>query len=264
MRRLPIYLSFFLSISILCASLVPLRIVEQWENAQIYSIGIASDRRLIPFSEESQDETLSSMWESDTESLPDDLVEESDEQQSIFAGEGSFSCTFDGVEKAADRLGEKIIVEEDADYLKFAFADCSLSVGERLTDEEVCLLLYQVIDSCTLNVPIRGRLERIVIAKRGEELLISAEIEADFSSLIEKVGLDWLPEKALFCLFVPFCVKNSEISADSERVILRCKSFDLPEILLMYGCGVAFGRKDYKEFFASTVRNVFVNAGIYR
>ena len=254
-----------LALSIICATVTPAAVIEKWEEEQLYSMGIASEKRLFDSSERDEyHRVYSSVFEAE-ETFVLNQEESQGEEESIFATDGTLSLRFD--DDALNRgnvLRKKISYEEDAQLVAFTYSDPPFVLKERLTDVELCYLFGQIVSSCNLPVPIHGRLEEISIVKKGEEIWLCAEINVFFAELIETYAIDGLPSEELFYLLVHFEVKDSEISADYDKIILCCDSMDLPETLLAYGCRVVFRSKDYKYFLGNALRNVFVNAGIYR
>lgn len=231
--------------------------VNRFEEGQYYSMGIASEQRLYDFSEKN--------FPSEGERSKDIAVcAEGEKRGSIFADGGSLSMRFDSEENEL-RLGvESKLSTEEMDYRSFAFKDRMEPLHDPLEDGELCYVFSRIVSSSTATVPIKGMLEEISFSKEGEKLIAVAEIDLDFSLLKAAYALAWIPEHARFCICIPFFVKESEISVDFDGIILRCESFELPEALLVFGCNAAFGKRDYRTLFGEAVKNVFVNAGIYR
>ena len=244
-----------LAVAIVGAALSASR-VAAWEDGQYYSMGIASARRLYAFSDEC------SLWE---ESKAIVCSEEKNRRGgSLFSEGGSLTLRFREEEPDLSESVERKAQNDDLEYRFFAFSDRLSPLIAPLNEVEVGYVFSRIVSSSTLAVPIEGRLEEITFLKEGSDLTTVARIDLDFSLLKGKYHLEWLPDHALFFLCVPFSVNNSEISVNSEDIFLKCETFDLPEALLIFGCNVAFGKKDYRTLFGEAVKNVFINAGIYR
>ena len=158
-------------------------------------------------------------------------------------------------EKAMKSIG----LENREEVLSFMTNSPLVPIGP-LPSEQVGSLFYLIIAFLNADVSIRGRLDKITFQREKEELFVFAEIDVDLSGIVERFRLSFLPQSARFSVFVPLCIKNSDLSADSEKIKVRCESMDLPESLLCYGCDVVFKQREYKRFFAETVGNVVRNA----
>ena len=249
--------------------------IERWEESGYYSMGIKGERRLFDFAEETQ--TAYSLEETyfpgegkdeadpasddDGEGQGEDSVER---EKSVFREGGTLVQTFETEDRdLAAGVRRKVPIEGEITYRDFAFQGRLPALSAPLTDLELCYVFSEIVASSTLAVPIKGELEKISFVKEEDLLTASAEITLCFTLLAEKYHISWLPDYAHFSLVIPFSVKDSEISVISGRISLRCETFDLPEALLIFGCNMAFGKRDYRTLFGDAVKNVFLNAGIY-
>jgi len=232
-----------------------------------------------PLSEEDPEEPLPF---SETEEGKEPLAEEENEIEeekcatteaalSIFSSGGTYQATSeDGfVPASALQVRESLcaaVTREECkeDFKSFAFTDRMSPLESPLNEEELAYVFSEIISSSTVAVPIRGELVEISFLAEENNLSASARIALSFEELAEKYNLTWLPPSAVFSLQVSFEVREGELIARSDAIELRCETFPLPRTLLLFGCSVAFGKKDYQKLFAQALKNVFVNAGIYR
>ena len=147
--------------------------------------------------------------------------------------------------------------------LSLATDSPEVTFSQPLDEDEVSLLFYLLVVFLEPDVPIEGRLVSVCFASDKDCLTVCAEADVDFSRIVKAFKLYFLPEYARFSVSIPFCIKNSEISAYYEGISLRCEQVDMPEVLLSYGCAAAFGERDYKRFFGNAVGNVLKNACFY-
>jgi len=255
--------------------------VAALEGSQRYALGIASERRMF----EVTDEVSSTLKEEGEDPLSKGESRENEEEESVaeacaeedrtLADETSFSVLLSGgfflMEEGfddpslAERVDEKLRWgETESDYRAFAFDDRMQPSDSPLTDEEVAFVIARIVSTYTLAVPIHGVLENISFSREGDDFFARAVIGLRFDELREMYSLSWLPSYAEFTLTVPGEVKESKISVISDKISLKCDSFFLPEALLVFGCNMAFGKRDYKTLFKIAIENVFINAGIYR
>lgn len=230
--------------------------VSDLEDELRYSMGLAGESRWFSFSEPVRDAVT------DPESIQNEPVAGG----SIFS-RGSGSKTFyieDLPAELSDSIAKKIPAEGDVDYRGFAFTDRLPPLTSVLSDEELVYVFAQIVSSAGEKVPIDGRLETITFVNNGEYLYAFARIVLDTSGLAEKYGIVGLANVAVFSLSMCFVVKNSYISVDFEKLHVHCETMELPEALLIFGCDLAFGKRDYKKVFEEAIKTVFVNAGIYR
>lgn len=247
------FLALFASCFLL-AYAIPLETISLWEDSFHFSMGLAGEKRLPGMSEQVPATT--------------GLISPISSQEaptSIF-GEEEGSCTFyfdvDQTE-IADAIAQKIPTEGPIDYRGFAFMDRLPALSAPLSDRELCFVFAAIVESATLSVPVTGRLEYVSMSKKGESLSTEAKILLDLTDLIRSRSLYWLPESADFTVTLEFEIKNTEISVIYDKISVRCNSFEIPEALLVFGCNVAFGKKDYRVLFGMAVTNVFKNARIY-
>lgn len=261
---------------------LPSAYVAKLEENGYYSLGLEGELRLFDFSEKGEGEKctveaeeICSFPEEEASFLPgeqeegppfgEEVAGEKDHtRHSVFEEGGTLIRDSDEEDVAlAFSVRSKVPIEGELIYRSFAFQDRLPPLTDPLTDQELCFVFAEIVASSTLAVPIKGKLEKISFVKEGENLTASADITLCFSLLAEQYHLSWLPDYAHFSLVVPFVVKNSEISVISNKIVLSCESFALPEALLIFGCNVAFGKRDYRTLFGEAIKNVFLNAGIY-
>ena len=261
-KYLLIFGVLFLSIPI-CATAIPRSSVKGWEEGGYYSMGIASKQRLYDFAESLQ----KAEREMDVFSSEETISEaEEREEGTVFTRDGAFTKRFDRPEEEAEaalRLEKKVLSEGEIDYRSFAFIDRAPALSAPLTEEEVAWIFYEIILSSSASLPVQGRLADLSFVRKGDRLLVAANISLDLSELSEQSGLSWIPRGATFFVAMGFDVRNTEISVDLDATIVRCESFELPEALLVFGCGAFFGKRDYKTLFGRAVANVFITTGIY-
>ena len=253
--KLSVAFLFLLASCFLLAYAIPIETISLWEGSLCYSMGLAGERRLPGMQEESA---------VITSTIPAFLPEES--SPSIFGvEEGCFTYSFVGEQKEllTSAIAQKVPVNGAIDYRGFAFTDRLPALSAPLSDEELCYVFAAIVESATLSVPIKGRLEYISMTKKGVSLSAEAKILLDLTDLIRSRRLYWLPESADFTITMAFELKNSEISVIYDKISVRCDNFEIPESLLVFGCNVAFGKKDYRGLFGTAVTNVFTNARIY-
>ena len=174
--------------------------------------------------------------------------------------EGAITCYFDKEEIDAEREIDALGFSESEDLISLVTEEPSAFPSKPLNGEEVCRLFYLIVLFCSPHLPIDGRLEKITIVREGENLTVYADVGACFERLSKNFRLDFLPAHVSFSLVLSFSVKNSQISANYEKIRLRCNALKIPDVLLDYGCGVVFGVKEYNRFFGDAVGNVFKNA----
>lgn len=248
-----IALAFSLAVAIFIST-VPSARIAALEEKQCYSMGLATEERLFTFSESEKEEKEEMI------SAPEEGT-----QDSLFIREGSLTVREEDLgEELGEGIKRKLGQEEEPDYKAFAFLDRISPASEPLNDLEFCYVVARIISSPDFPVPIDGKMEEISFRREKGVLWASVEATICFSRFAEAYRIEWLPECARFSLCMPLEVKNSEISVDFDKIILRCDSVELPETALYFCCNVAFGKKDYKSLFTRSVSNIFVNAGIYR
>lgn len=193
---------------------------------------------------------------------------ESDCEEEVFdafrgTSEESRSFVFD--ERSIDEGEEMLSLGFSAkeDVISFVTTEPKQTVDAPLCHEEVGRLFYLIVALFEPPVPVEGRLEKITFYKKEEHLLVCAEVNVILSHVLKMAHIDFLPTNARFFVCVPLSVKKSDVSANYEKIVVRCESFVLPEGLLCYGCEAAFGVKDYRKFFGEAVCNVFRNAYFY-
>lgn len=234
--------------------------VARVEDELHYSMGIVRERRLFVFGDESCSNGISAP----SVDLPIDPYD--GEEVSIFTRQtGNAIFLFE--KESADlslSIAAKIPTEGEIDYRAFAFEDRLPVLLAPLTDEEIVYVFARIVSSATERAPIEGSLTEITFEKEEESLRAFARITLGLKGLIDKYRLVGLPEQAVFSVSMTFSLKNSYISVDFNKTSVCCETMDIPEAVLLFGCNLAFGRKDYKALFGNAVKNVFVNARIYR
>ncbi len=251
------------ALSLFVRSYVSDRFVARLEEGQVYSLGLASESRLFTFSEKTQEEPRI-VSESLPESKSKEAVQEKPKAASVFYEGGSISMCFE--EEYPDlelSVKSKVPIDEELVYRSFAFQGRLPELKETLSDAELCYVFSKIVASCTPAVPLKGKLEQISFEKKEDHLNAYAEIYLDFTGIAKQYHIGWLPEGAHFSISIPFLVKKSEISVISDKIVLICDTFPLPEALLVFGCNMAFGKRDYRTLFGEAVKNVFLNAKIY-
>ncbi|GEM_PF-4819576 len=261
-----------LAVSLLFWNLSPSFVFSFEEKASL-TMGVFSERKYSPLDEGSNDrtnETAENEKEAREESAVGQAPEKQERKASVFYHDGAAEYTFLEpmselfVSNLENKLSDCLHYDGVPDYKSFAFQGRMTPLASPLTDEEVAYVFARIVSSRTSAVPIRCHMEEITFEKSGELLTARAKITVDFRELSNQYKLGFLPNRTAFSLYVPFKVINSEISACLEEVEVRSESFSLPKALLIFGCNVAFGKKDYQSLFGEALENVFVNAGIYR
>ena len=247
-----VFLIITLAVGI-AVSFLPKDRVGRLEGELHYSMGLVGERRLFSFCEGG--DASFSVTSSKNATM----------DSSVFTSTcASATFCFDPKrEDIASAIAEKVPIEGEIDYRGFAFADRIPPLIEPLSDIEVAYVFAQIVSTATAKVPIDGELAEITFDKEGDELRAVARITLGLTRLAEKYRLIGFPSNAAFCVSMQFSLKDSHISVDFDNISVECETMDLPEALLLFGCNLAFGKKDYKELFGNAVKNVFVNARIY-
>ena len=185
------------------------------------------------------------------------------EEIADLSGRSNSSYSFDESAIDEDEEMRSLGFFEKEEVISLATASPKRLVDAPLKQEEVGRLFYLIVALFEAPVPIEGKLEKITFLKQEGRLIVCAEVEVFLSQVLKAAHIDFLPQSAHFFVCVPLTIENSKISADCEKIVLRCESFVLPEGLLCYGCEAAFGVRDYKKFFGEAVGNVLRNAYFY-
>ena len=188
---------------------------------------------------------------------------------SVLSGGGIYRKVFDepfpeSFERELEgKLSGCLHYEGAPDYKSFGFRDRMTPLSEPLSDDEVAFVFSKIVSSRTSAVPLSGKLEEISFVNEGGLLTARAVLSFSFSELANAYSIPFLPSSATIVLRAVFDIKNAVISADYDQIELECESFSVPKALLIFGCTIAFGKKDYGKLFGEALENVFVNAGIY-
>ena len=233
---------------------VPQEQIGRMEERLHYSMGVASECRLFSLCEEGNDV------------VSDAAIEFSEEKtESVFAckaGRETFLFEKDEIDLSAS-IASKIPTDGEVDYRAFAFEDRLPELLAPLTDDEIVYVFARIVSSAAEKTPIDGSLTEITFEKEECVLRAFARITLGLNRLVETCHIVGLPEYAVFSISMTFCLENSHISVDSDKTTVRCETMDIPEAVLLFGCNLVFGKKDYRELFGNAVKNVFVNARIY-
>ena len=272
-----LYLSvfaFFSLLVVLVCAFVPSSFAAAFESEAYVSAGIVSESRFpeIGFSERdfftSAEESEPSV-EGESEGTrfgEDAALSAAGEKETLFTCGGTYTC--DLTKGAPFLLGtvlaERTGLDLPTEYKAFASADKMSPLTSPLDAEEVSYLFASIVETATVNLPVRCALAEISYSVSETRLVASALIEVSFSDLAKRYHLAWLPTAATFRITAPFELKDSEISVVSGGIELTSASFRISEKLILFGCNLVFGRRDYVTLLSSAVKNVFVNAGIYK
>ena len=258
--KLMIVFSILLVVVFSVSVFLPIERVAELEKSMYYAVGIAGDSR---FYLQKETESIADMLSAGNPSSQDET--DFTYEGSIFEAEKG-AVTFLPKEMSpdlADRITRKLPSDSEITYKDFAFADDFPCLSEPLTDEEVAFVFAQIVAFAYLSFPIKGQLTEISFFKNGDSLRLFSRIEVGLTLLEQARKIEKMPEMITFSASMIMNVKNSYISVNSDNISLHCESVDLPESSLIFGCNLAFGKKDYKSLFAEAVGKVFVNAGIY-
>ena len=201
--------------------------------------------------------------ESDEREFVLDLAEAEEGEPPLctLSGSGQYTRIFEKEDFPDDRKAmNKLGFESKEEVLSFLTVDPLISLRSPLMSEELGELFYLILSLSKGSTPVDGSLEKITFMKKGENLLVYAEIEISFERLRGGYGLDFFPEKARLSAMIPFDIQNSEISAYYEKVFICCDECDLSDALLSIGCGAVTGEKSGKCFLVDAVGNVIRNA----
>ena len=250
--------------------------VAAFEEESTVSLGIVRERRFPEISFERKAVRAESLSEGKKEieskkaeePKAEPTVIESNEEESavsVFTSEGYFQADLRGGFDATlvRRVEEKVGSKAGDDYDLFSTEGKMQPLTESLDEKELSYVLSEMIVAYTGSLPIKGKLAEISIERKGDFLLGKIWVEVRFEELAEKYHMDSIPTEALFCITIPIQLENSEISVLSEEIELKSESHAIPDVLLIFGCNVVFGKQDHRAVFGSVVKNVLVNAGIY-
>ena len=235
--------------------------IAHLEDSMEYSMGLAGEARLISdLSEGSRSNAFSRASESFELSegeleVEEDISEEERWKVTVFPQEES--------NEVSERIAKKIPGDYEYCYKDFAFAEDFPALYSPLTLEEVVYVFAGIVATEVSDVPLRGELEEITFLKTGDVLCAYARVKVFLAQLAAEYHVSGLPETATFSIDMIFSLKNSEISVDYDKISIRCESIELPEALLVFGCNLVFGRKDYKYLLGNAVVKVFANARFY-
>ncbi|MBP5404731.1 MAG: hypothetical protein J6Y74_02150 [Clostridia bacterium] len=252
--------------------------VPAFEEQATVSLGIARERRFpeIDFEQAFVRAETPSEVKNEELSEPKEVPEAEPSEESSFKEEAPFESVFtaDGHYQADLRGGfdedlirrveEKVGSQAGENYILFSAQGKMTPLADPLDERELSYVLSEMIVSYTSSLPIKGKLAEVSIDKNGDCLVGKIRVEVRFEELAEKYHMDSVPTEALFCLTIPIEVGNSEISVISEEIELKSESRSIPDVLLIFGCNAVFGKQNHRAIFAGVVKNVLVNAGIYR
>ena len=135
-----------------------------------------------------------------------------------------------------------------------------LSLDSSLGAEELGILFYLIVDFSEEAFCVQGRLESVSFLREGESLIVRADVDLSLNFLTRMFGVDILPERAEVSLLIPFCLKNSEITAYYEEMKVCFDGCTVPEMMLSFGYERTGEGNGTKRFFADAVGNVIKNA----
>ena len=135
-----------------------------------------------------------------------------------------------------------------------------ISLASPLSTEQLAELFCLIVDFSEEAFGVEGRLEKLYFRREGESLLVRAQADMSLNFLTKLLGTDLLPARAEVSLLIPFCIKNSEITAYYEEILFCFDGCSLPEIMLSFGSDTTGGECGTKRFFADAVGNVIGNA----
>jgi len=282
-----------IGIVIACTCVAP-SFIKEFEDEAVFSVGIAGEAKYPeidlddmysePFLPEKDDILKNnSVIEKSCEPVDGSVIEETEplspfpeennvaeeERKNVFDVGGRVDIAvnerFDHTFR--EELESKIksaFSEEEIDYTYFASTDKMTPLIVSLDQEEIAFIFSELTDIYTRSLPIRCDLTNISFRVEEELLYVRASIEVIFDELIKRYQFTQIPTSALFVIEGSFELENSEICVHSEDISLSCESIPLSEKLMLFGCTIIFGKKDHRAIFADAVKNVFVNAGIYR
>lgn len=135
-----------------------------------------------------------------------------------------------------------------------------LSLDSPLGAEELAVLFYLIVDFSEEAFCVQGRLESVSFLREGESLIVRADVDLSLDFLTRMLGVDILPARAEVSLLIPFCLKNSEITAYYEEMKVCFDGCTVPEMMLSFGYERTGEGNGTKRFFADAVGNVIKNA----
>ena len=155
-------------------------------------------------------------------------------------------------------------IGDTIDYGRFGSEDGLPPLSEPLDETELAFVFSEMIRAYMRSLSVGAELASISFSLEDERLQVDARVTVSFEELGKKYHFSGLPPTVVFRIGVSFLLENSELSVKSEESFIECESFPVSTSLLLFGCRRVFGMDDPRSAFASVVKNVFVNAGIYR
>jgi len=190
------------------------------------------------------------------------------EQESLFVRGGKYLEELSGVfpESIVQSVIEKIAQSEERDinFGRFGAKGGVSPFRDALDEKELTYVFFEMIRSYMHSRSIPAEMTAISFDVGETFLKVEMWVTVHLENIAKKYSIMKLPQTACFRLRTSYIVENSELSAQNENVSLECESYPISRSLLLFGCKTLFGDSDPCSTFASVIKNVFVNAGIYR
>jgi len=248
MRGWLIWVICCLCLSIVTGSLWMQRAADL-EREGHYSMGIYGERNLF------------SLTEGETHKEYRAILSEENVADGIASQETGVYTRIFTYEEGAPECMMRALGFETAEEMCSFFTDVPLvSLDAPMTWEDLAVYFYVILSLSTEDAPFDGRLERFTIASKVDELIVYAEADVSFLRFVKKYHLGFLPERARVSILIPYAIKNAELCADYDGIFIRLDDCDLPEMVLSCVLEDVIGQSDCRDFLATAVGNVIVNA----
>ena len=236
--------------------------VDQRGNREISPEQPAEEPRNEPETKDAEEEVTA-----DTPS--EDETPSTTEKRSVFAQGGCYRIDFsEGFDAdVAARVDEKVASAmgySSFEYGIFGSSGGMEPLGEPLDEREVAYVFSEMIRAYMRSLSFSGDLREISFELQDAVLKVEMWVSVSLEEISNKYPLLKLPASALFRSCSSFSIENSEISVQNEDLSFTCESYPISQSLLIFGFKTLLGEKDPRATFALLIKNVLVNAGIYR
>lgn len=153
---------------------------------------------------------------------------------------------------------------EKKDILLFATSGGMAPLKDPLKERELAYVFSEIVRSYMRSLSVGAELTEVRFAAEEGRLRVEMRVNVSVDALGKKCLSAGLPPTAVFRLYGDLLLKNSEISVNSEDFLLECETYRIAQPLLLFACNCVLHVDDPQKAIAEVIKNVFVNAGIYR